>query len=87
LTRKQKGISENSCNSWQKNLPRPDVNLEVGSGSHAQQAAQVMLRFEPVLLEYKPDWAIAPGDVNSPAMGALTAHTSGAQSMNPKQNV
>jgi len=36
-------------------LPRPDVNLEVGSGSHAQQTADVMRRFEPVLLECRPD--------------------------------
>jgi UDP-N-acetylglucosamine 2-epimerase (non-hydrolysing) len=46
-------------------LSAPDVNLEVGSGSHAWQTAQVMLRFEPVLLEYKPDWVITVGDVNS----------------------
>jgi len=36
------------CNSWQKNLPRPDVNPEVGSGSHAQQTAQTILRFESI---------------------------------------
>jgi UDP-N-acetylglucosamine 2-epimerase (non-hydrolysing) len=46
-------------------LPRPDVNLEVGSGSHAWQTAEVMLRFEPVVLEHKPDWVIVVGDVNS----------------------
>ncbi len=46
-------------------LPQPDVNLEVGSGSPARQTAQVTLRFEPVVLEYKPDWVLAPGDVNS----------------------
>jgi hypothetical protein len=46
-------------------LPAPDVNLEVGSGSHAQQTAQVMMRFEPALLEFKPGWVIVPGDVNS----------------------
>jgi len=60
-------------------LPRPDVNLEVGSGSHAQQTAQVMLRFEPVLLEYKPDWVIGPGDGNSTAACALVASKLGVK--------
>ena len=46
-------------------LPMPDENLEVGSGSHTWQTAQVMLRFEPILLNYKPDWVIVVGDVNS----------------------
>ena len=47
------------------NIPRPDINLEVGSGSHAVQTAQVMLRFEPVLLEHRPDLVLVVGDVNS----------------------
>ncbi|MBE0408419.1 MAG: UDP-N-acetylglucosamine 2-epimerase (non-hydrolyzing) [Anaerolineales bacterium] len=46
-------------------LSAPDVNLEVGSGSHAWQTAQVLLRFEPVVSEYQPDWVITVGDVNS----------------------
>jgi UDP-N-acetylglucosamine 2-epimerase (non-hydrolysing) len=46
-------------------LPRPDLNLEVGSGTHAWQTAQVMLRFEPMIQEVKPDWVIVVGDVNS----------------------
>lgn len=54
-------------------LPRPDVNLEVGSGSHAVQTAEVMVRFEPVLLEYKPDWVLVPGDVNSTLACTLVA--------------
>lgn len=54
-------------------LPRPDINLDVGSGSHAQQTAAVMQRFEPVLLEYRPDWLIVPGDVNSTLACALVA--------------
>ncbi|MCW5840828.1 MAG: UDP-N-acetylglucosamine 2-epimerase (non-hydrolyzing) [Caldilinea sp.] len=54
-------------------MPKPDVNLEVGSGSHAQQTAQIMQRFEPVLLEYRPDWLIVPGDVNSTVACALVA--------------
>ena len=54
-------------------LPTPDINLEVGSGSHAQQTAQVMARFEPILLEHKPDWVVVPGDVNSTLACALVA--------------
>lgn len=46
-------------------IPRPNVNLAVGSGSHAEQTAKIMLAFEPVVLEYKPDWLIVVGDVNS----------------------
>lgn len=54
-------------------MPRPDVNLEVGSGTHAEQTAQVMLRFEPVLKEFAPDWVVVPGDVNSTLACALVA--------------
>jgi UDP-N-acetylglucosamine 2-epimerase (non-hydrolysing) len=54
-------------------MPAPDVNLEVGSGTHAQQTAQVIARFEAPLLDYKPDWIIVPGDVNSTVACALVA--------------
>lgn len=54
-------------------LPTPDVNLEIGSGSHAQQTAQIMQRFEPILLDYRPDWVVVPGDVNSTLAAALVA--------------
>ncbi len=54
-------------------LPQPNVNLEVGSGSHAWQTGQVMLRFEPVLLEYRPHWVVVVGDVNSTLACALVA--------------
>jgi UDP-N-acetylglucosamine 2-epimerase (non-hydrolysing) len=46
-------------------IPAPDINLEVGSGSHAAQTANVMLKFEPVCLQEKPDWVVVVGDVNS----------------------
>lgn len=46
-------------------LPTPDVNLEVGSGSHAWQTAQIMMRSEGYLLDYQPDWVVVYGDVNS----------------------
>ena len=52
-------------------LPRPDVNLEVGSGSHTWQTAQVMSRFEPVVEEISPDWVVVVGDVNSTLACAL----------------
>ena len=52
-------------------LPRPDVNLGVGSGSHAQQTAQIITRFEPVVNKYKPELVIVVGDVNSTLSCAL----------------
>src|ERR1700704_6427095 len=52
-------------------LPEPDVYLEVGSASHAAQTAAVMQRFEPVVLEHKPDWVLVVGDVNSTLACAL----------------
>jgi UDP-N-acetylglucosamine 2-epimerase (non-hydrolysing) len=55
----------------QLNMPVPDVNLEVGSGSHAWQTAEVMKRFEPVILEQKPDVVLVYGDVNSTVAAAL----------------
>jgi UDP-N-acetylglucosamine 2-epimerase (non-hydrolysing) len=46
-------------------IPAPDLNLEVGSGSHAVQTANLMLKFEPVCTQVKPDWVVVVGDVNS----------------------
>ena len=46
-------------------LRDPDLNLGVGSGSHAQQTARVMEAFEPVLLDLRPSWVVVVGDVNS----------------------
>lgn len=54
-------------------LPRPDINLEVGSGSHAVQTAEVMRRFEPVLDEHKPSCVLVVGDVNSTLACTLVA--------------
>src|SRR5947209_17276695 len=57
----------------QLHIPRPDVDLGVGSGSHAARTAEVMKRFEPVVLEQKPDAVLVVGDVNSTLACALTA--------------
>jgi UDP-N-acetylglucosamine 2-epimerase (non-hydrolysing) len=54
-------------------IPEPDINLDVGSGSHAGQTARIMIAFEPVCLKYRPDCVIVVGDVNSTVACALTA--------------
>lgn len=54
-------------------LPPPDVNLGVGSGSHAVQTGEVMRRLEPLLVEWRPDLVLVVGDVNSTLATALTA--------------
>jgi len=54
-------------------LPAPDVNLEVGSGSHATQTAEVMKRFEPVIDQYRPSCVVVVGDVNSTLACSLVA--------------
>ena len=54
-------------------LPRPDLNLEVGSGSHAVQTAEVMRRFEPALDEHQPSCVLVVGDVNSTLACTLVA--------------
>lgn len=52
-------------------MPKPDVHLGVGSGSHAVQTAKIMTEFEPVVLREKPDWVLVVGDVNSTIACAL----------------
>jgi len=54
-------------------IPRPDVNLEVGSASHAVQTAEIMKRFEPVVLDFGPDYVLVVGDVNSTIACGLVA--------------
>lgn len=49
----------------QLGIPEPDLNLEVGSASHAVQTAEIMMAFEPVVLDHKPDAVLVVGDVNS----------------------
>src|ERR1700730_10898916 len=55
----------------QLEIPAPDVSLGVGSGSHARQTAEIMTRFEPVVVERKPDLVLVYGDVNSTVATAL----------------
>lgn len=55
------------------NLPKPDIHLGVGSGSHAEQTGQVMIAYEKVLIERKPDLVIVVGDVNSTIAATLAA--------------
>lgn len=54
-------------------IPRPDVNLGIGSGSHGWQTAQMLKGVEDILLEDKPDWVLVYGDTNSTIAGALAA--------------
>ncbi|HKO19006.1 MAG TPA: UDP-N-acetylglucosamine 2-epimerase (non-hydrolyzing) [Acidobacteriaceae bacterium] len=49
----------------------PDINLKVGSSSHASQTAEIMTRFEQVVLQRRPDWVVVYGDVNSTVAAAL----------------
>lgn len=60
-------------------IPAPDVNLQVGSGTHAQQTAAIMTAFEPVLLERKPDSVVVYGDVNSTVAAALVCSKLGVK--------
>lgn len=60
-------------------MPRPDLDLGVGSGSHAEQTARVMVEFEKVCLREAPDLVIVVGDVNSTMACAITAKKLGIQ--------
>jgi len=63
----------------QLGMPAPDCNLEVGSATHAQQTAAVMLAFEPVLRERQPDLVLVYGDVNSTVAAALVCSKLGVR--------
>jgi len=57
----------------QLEIPQPDINLEVGSASHAVQTAEIMKKFEPVVLDFKPHYVLVVGDVNSTIACGLVA--------------
>lgn len=57
----------------QLEIPAPDISLEVGSASHAKQTAEIMIRFEKVVVEEQPDCVLVVGDVNSTIACALVA--------------
>lgn len=60
-------------------MPKPDIDLEVGSGTHAEQTARIMVEFEKVCMREKPDLVIVVGDVNSTMACTITAKKLGIQ--------
>jgi UDP-N-acetylglucosamine 2-epimerase (non-hydrolysing) len=60
-------------------IPAPDFHLEVGSASHAVQTAKIMMAFEPVVLQEKPEWVLVVGDVNSTIACALVCSKLGVK--------
>lgn len=58
-------------------IPFPDVNLDVGSGTHAEQVGRTMIALEPVLRQWRPDWVVVVGDVNATCAGSITAKKEG----------
>jgi UDP-N-acetylglucosamine 2-epimerase (non-hydrolysing) len=55
------------------NIGQPDINLGIGSGSHAEQVGYTMIAFEKVLLEHRPDWVVVVGDVNATIACSIAA--------------
>lgn len=54
-------------------IPKPNVDLGIGSGSHAEQVGRTMIEFEKVVHDWQPDWVVVVGDVNATAACAITA--------------
>lgn len=72
-------VEMNSRFFSQLGIPTPDVSLEVGSGTHAVQTAEIMKRFEPVVDENSPDVVLVVGDVNSTIACSLVAAKKGVR--------
>ncbi len=60
-------------------LPEPDINLGIGSGTHAEQVGQTMIELEKIIQQAKPDFVVVAGDVNAVCAAALTASKAGAK--------
>ena len=61
------------------NIPEPDINLGIGSGTHAEQVGRTMIAFEPLLEDIQPDWVVVMGDVNATCACGLTAKKGGVR--------
>lgn len=61
------------------NMPEPDINLGIGSGSHAEQVGNTMIAFEKVIRLEKPDWVVVVGDVNATLACSVTAKKEGVR--------
>ena len=68
------------------NLPEPDIHLGIGSGSHAEQTGKVMIAYEKVLMEHRPDLVIVVGDVNSTLACTIVASKISYDSINPSNS-
>ena len=68
-------------------LPEPDIHLGIGSGSHAEQTGKVMIAYEKVLMEHRPDLVIVVGDVNSTMACTLSASKISYNPSNPSNSI
>ncbi len=76
-----KGSYENYFRAFFKalNIPDADINLGVGSGTHAEQVGRTMMEFEKVLKTEQPDWVVVVGDVNATCACSITAKKEGVK--------